>query len=68
MHSGTVRIVVAAKGVIIVSIVRVGLAETRNFATGYDAIFGGKPSAGKSAGPKGKSAKSGKSKSKKKKK
>ena len=25
-----------------VSIVRVGLAETKNFADGYDAIFGGK--------------------------
>jgi hypothetical protein len=25
-----------------VSIVRVGLAETRNFAEGYDAIFGAK--------------------------
>ena len=30
-----------------VSIVRVGLAETKNFATGYDAIFGSKPSAKK---------------------
>jgi hypothetical protein len=30
-----------------VSIVRVGLAETKNFATGYDAIFGTKPSAKK---------------------
>lgn len=30
-----------------VSIVRVGLAETRNFAEGYDAIFGGKKSAAK---------------------
>ena len=29
------------------SIVRVGLAETKNFATGYDAIFGSKPSAKK---------------------
>jgi hypothetical protein len=28
-----------------VSIVRVGLAETRNFAEGYDAIFGKKKSA-----------------------
>jgi hypothetical protein len=42
-----------------VSIVRVGLAETKNFAEGYDAIFGGnkkkspakkdKPSAKKTA-------------------
>lgn len=58
----------ASKGVIIVSIVRIGLAETRNFASGYDAIFGGKPSAGKPTGAKAKAAKSGKSKSKKKKK
>ncbi|MFM7538660.1 MAG: hypothetical protein ACKO9Z_03275 [Planctomycetota bacterium] len=50
------------------SIVRIGLAETRNFASGYDAIFGGKPSAGKPTGAKAKAAKSGKSKSKKKKK
>jgi hypothetical protein len=28
-----------------VSIVRVGLAETKNFAEGYDAIFGKKKSA-----------------------
>jgi hypothetical protein len=28
-----------------VSIVRVGLAETRNFAEGYDAIFGKKKAA-----------------------
>lgn len=33
------------------SIVRVGLAETKNFAEGYDAIFGGKTA------PKKKSAK-----------
>ena len=29
------------------SIVRVGLAETKNFAEGYDAIFGKKSSAAK---------------------
>ena len=29
-------------GVYIVSIVRIGLAETRNFSAGYDAIFGSK--------------------------
>jgi hypothetical protein len=29
-----------------VSIVRVGLAETKGFATGYDAIFGKKKEAG----------------------
>lgn len=27
------------------SIVRIGLAETKNFAEGYDAIFGGKKAA-----------------------
>jgi hypothetical protein len=47
-----------------VSIVRVGLAETKNFAEGYDAIFGGakkkatakkdKPSAKKTAKKKAK--------------
>jgi hypothetical protein len=30
-----------------VSIVRIGLAETENFAEGYDAIFGKKSSAAK---------------------
>jgi len=40
-----------------VSIVRVGLAETRNFAEGYEAIFG-KPTAGtKTRGKKTKRAK-----------
>ena len=29
------------------SIVRVGLAETKNLATGYDSIFGSNPSAKK---------------------
>lgn len=32
-----------------VSIVRVGLAETKNFADGYDAIFSGKTAAKKKA-------------------
>jgi hypothetical protein len=31
---------------VFVSIVRVGLAETKNFAEGYDAIFGGKKKGG----------------------
>jgi hypothetical protein len=30
------------KGGLVVSIVRVGLAETKNFAEGYEAIFGKK--------------------------
>ncbi len=33
------------------SIIRVGLAETKKFAEGYDAIFGGKKK-DKTAGPK----------------
>lgn len=51
------------------SIVRVGLAETKNFAEGYDAIFGGKSAAKKTAkaAPKVK-AKASKSKPKSKKK
>jgi ribosomal protein L9 len=32
-----------------VSIVRVGLAETKNFAEGYDVIFGNKKGAAKKA-------------------
>jgi hypothetical protein len=32
-----------------VSIIRVGLAETKNFAEGYEAIFGKKKSAAKKA-------------------
>lgn len=52
------------------SIVRIGLAETHNFASGYEAIFGGKPAgAGKKAGAaKSKAGKSGKPKNTKKKK
>jgi hypothetical protein len=34
------------KGGVFVSIVRIGLAETKNFAEGYDAIFGSKKKAG----------------------
>jgi hypothetical protein len=42
-----------------VSIVRIGLAETKNFSEGYDAIFGGKKSAAKpkKAAPKAKKSK-----------
>jgi hypothetical protein len=32
-------------GGVFVSIVRIGLAETKNFAEGYDAIFGNKKKA-----------------------
>jgi hypothetical protein len=39
-----------------VSIVRIGLAETKNFAEGYDAIFGGKKKTAAKKGAK-KSAK-----------
>jgi hypothetical protein len=39
-----------------VSIVRVGLAETKNFAEGYDAIFGGKPASKKKPGKNTKKA------------
>jgi hypothetical protein len=38
------------------SIVRIGLAETKNFSDGYDAIFG-KKKAAKSSAPKAKKAK-----------
>lgn len=52
------------------SIVRIGLAETHNFASGYEAIFGGKPAEGKkkTVAGKSKAGKVGKSKSTKKKK
>jgi hypothetical protein len=65
--SGAFRVGLANLGGSIVSIVRIGLAETHNFASGYEAIFGGKASVTKkkSAGAK---PKSGKSKSAKKKK
>jgi hypothetical protein len=49
-----------------VSIVRIGLAETKGFADGYDAIFGGKrtaaPAAKKKAARKAKPAKKAKKK------
>ncbi len=47
------------------SIVRVGLAETKNFAGGYDAIFG-KKKATKAKKPKAATAKAGTAKKKKK--
>jgi hypothetical protein len=37
-----------ADGGTFVSIIRVGLAETKNFADGYDAIFGNKKKASQS--------------------
>ena len=39
-----------------VSIVRIGLAETKGFAGGYDAIFGGPKKEGKAAAKKAKPA------------
>jgi hypothetical protein len=48
-----------------VSIVRVGLAETKNFSDGYDAIFGKKPVAKKATG-KARTAKAKKKPAKKK--
>lgn len=50
------------------SIVRIGLAETKGFAGGYDAIFGGEKKATKAAAKKAKPAakKGGKAKAKKK--
>jgi hypothetical protein len=50
-----------------VSIVRIGLAETKNFAEGYDVIFGSKkPAAAKKPAPKAKASKPAKAKGKKK--
>ncbi len=51
-----------------VSIVRIGLAETKGFAGGYDAIFGGQKKEGKAPAKKAKPAakKGGKTKAKKK--
>jgi hypothetical protein len=50
-----------------VSIVRVGLAETKNFGNGYDAIFGNKKKVGRATKAKPVSKKTtGKKKSKKK--
>src|SRR5579862_1001784 len=55
--------------VLVVSIVRIGLAETKHFSQGYDAIFGSKKKkdAKPAASPKAKkkSAKAGKKKGKK---
>jgi hypothetical protein len=48
-----------------VSIVRIGLAETKNFSDGYDAIFGGKKAPAKST-PKPKPPKAKKKTAKKK--
>ena len=48
------------------SIVRVGLAETKNFSDGYDAIFGKKKPAPKKAVSKSKSGKARKKVAKKK--
>jgi hypothetical protein len=45
-----------------VSIVRVGLAETKNFAVGYDAIFGNKTKAAAPKKTKAKTAKTPKAK------
>jgi hypothetical protein len=55
LHSGTGRQTLASsllQGEPRVSIVRVGLAETKNFAEGYDAIFGGKKAGDKKEAPK----------------
>jgi hypothetical protein len=47
-----------------VSIVRVGLSETRNFAEGYEAIFGKKDKPAKKSAAKGSSKKKKKAKKK----
>ena len=39
-------------GGLVVSIVRIGLAETKNFAEGYEAIFGGKKASATKMAPK----------------
>lgn len=49
------------------SIVRVGLAETKKFSDGYDAIFGKKKAGGETAPPKGQATKKKKAKKAKKK-
>jgi hypothetical protein len=51
-------------GGVVVSIVRIGLAETKNFAEGYDAIFGNKKKV--SEAKKGDAAKDATAKKKKK--
>ena len=50
-----------------VSIIRVGLAETKKFADGYDAIFGKKPAQAAAAAAKAPAAKKKKEKKAKKK-
>lgn len=47
---GVTQAVRETNGVSNVSIVRIGLAETRNFSAGYDAIFGNKAAPGKTKG------------------
>lgn len=49
------------------SIVRVGLAETKHFSEGYDAIFGGKKKTGDAKKPKAQAKSGGKKKRAKKK-
>ena len=56
------RVAAFFKGGDFVSIVRIGLAETKKFSEGYDAIFGKKttdkaPKASKKASPKKKKSK-----------
>jgi hypothetical protein len=50
--------------VLIVSIVRIGLAETQHFSEGYEAIFGAKKKTAPRAKPKPKKAKPAKKKGK----
>jgi hypothetical protein len=54
------------RGGIYVSIVRIGLAETKNFAEGYEAIFGKKTAAKKGTTKKGTAKKKSPAKAKKK--
>jgi len=49
-----------------VSIVRIGLAETKNFSTGYEAIFGKRKTAAKNTASRSKTAKPKKKSAKKK--
>ncbi len=48
------------------SIVRIGLAETKNFSTGYEAIFGKRKAAAKNTASRSKAAKPKKKSAKKK--
>jgi hypothetical protein len=59
---------VAGDGGTFVSIIRVGLAETKNFADGYEAIFGKKKEKKEAKGESGAKAGAGKKKAGKKKK